>query len=191
MDHSSQHIRASASDWESLWAPYDEPTYQQVLRFIHPDDVVVEFGAGDGRLAARLAQVCGFVYAIEQQVAILDKAPPIQNICYILADARCYPLPRGLTVGVLMMRHCQHYEIYASKLRQAGVARLITNARWRMGVEEVLLNQTLIHYQSFELGWYACQCGHTGFKSGRVEKLTPQSESVVYEVGDCPVCGIF
>ena len=38
-------------NWERRWAPYDELTYQEVLAQVRPDDLVLEIGAGDLRLA--------------------------------------------------------------------------------------------------------------------------------------------
>jgi hypothetical protein len=38
------------------------------------------------------------------------------------------------------------------------------------------------------MGWYACRCGATGFITGPAEALTPQLESAVQEVVDCPAC---
>ncbi len=43
--------------WEARWAPYDEATYAAVLAAIRPDDVVLDIGAGDLRLARRMAQI--------------------------------------------------------------------------------------------------------------------------------------
>ena len=40
-----------AGDWELHWAPYDPATYQMVLEQLLPDDVVLDIGAGDLRLA--------------------------------------------------------------------------------------------------------------------------------------------
>ena len=43
--------------WERMWAPYDEATYAAVLAAVGPDDILLEIGAGDLRLARRLAIV--------------------------------------------------------------------------------------------------------------------------------------
>jgi glycerol kinase len=43
--------------WEQLWAPYDESTYQAVLAAIGPEDILLEIGAGDLRLAIRAAAI--------------------------------------------------------------------------------------------------------------------------------------
>ena len=45
----------SETAWESLWAPYDQATYQLVLDQIRPEDTILEIGAGDLRLAHQMA----------------------------------------------------------------------------------------------------------------------------------------
>ena len=93
-------------------------------------------------------------------------------------------------MGVLLMRHCRHFALYFNKLRTVGCRRLLTNARWRMGVEEIDLRGDRLPFAAVEIGWYACQCGHVGFVPGPPERLTPELEASVYEVRDCPACDI-
>jgi hypothetical protein len=88
----------------------------------------------------------------------------------------------------LLMRHCTHYPLYVHKLRQVGCRRLITNARWRMGVELTLLDTPRSAYSDSDLGWYACECGTVGFKPGPIDKITPQFDEIVHEVLNCPNC---
>jgi len=98
------------------------------------------------------------------------------------------PFPAGITVAILLMRHCTHYPLYAQKLRQIGCQRLITNARWRMGVELVQLDQPRCGYTDIGLGWYACECGTVGFKPGPVANITTDTDAIVHEVYECPNC---
>ena len=106
-------------DWEARWAPYDEPTYQAVLQAIQPDDLVLDIGAGDLRLACRMAAICRGVIAIERQPALLraQAASPGRihpdNLTVLVGDARQLEFPQGITAGVLLMRHCTHYQYYA------------------------------------------------------------------------------
>ena len=86
------------------------------------------------------------------------------------------------------MRHCLHFLLYAEKLKAAGCKRLITNARWRMGVEEIALDVERKTFHDVEMGWYACWCGAAGFIPGPVEKFSPEMDSIVYEVVNCPKC---
>jgi hypothetical protein len=190
----------TALDWEKLWAPYDEPTYQAVLEQIRPEDVVLEIGAGDFRLARRMAGQCRLVYAIElnrQLISLASPAPAAHNqpagkrnsrLKIIWADAYTYPFPQAITVGVLLMRHCRQFHIFAGKLAAAGCTRLVTNARWGMGVEVVDLVEARPAYADLPMGWFACWCGATGFKPGPPEKVTPWLAETVHEVGDCPAC---
>ncbi len=177
-----------------MWAPYDEATYRAVLNQIAADDVVLDIGAGDLRLARRAARVCRRVYAIEIQKALLELATrdedpmPAENLIVLHGDARALPFPRDVTTGVLLMRHCAHFRLYADKLKAAGADRLITNARWRMGVEVMALQAARVPYPRLEIGWYACWCGATGFKPGPVEELTLPVIEAVQEVIDCPKC---
>lgn len=176
-------------DWERLWAPYDEHTYRQVLSYIQPDDVVLEIGAGDLRLAYRLAAKAKRVYAIEINQALLSVARSRpNNLQAICADAYTLAIPKGVTVATLLMRHCLHFGLLAEKLASANCWRLVTNGRWRMGVELVDLAAPRVPFGSLSLGWYACWCGATGFVAGSPERLTPELEAVVHEVRGCPAC---
>ncbi|MGD2049858.1 MAG: rRNA adenine methyltransferase [Chloroflexota bacterium] len=190
----------TADEWERWWAPYDEPTYQAVLDYIHHDDVILEIGAGDLRLARRLARKACLVYAIEINPTLATFATryhPVDNVQenqfnnlrLIWADAYQHPFPPGITVGVLLMRHCQNFRLLADKLLAAGARRLITNARWGFGVELVDLLAPRSAYASVQFGWYACWCGATGFVPGPPEDLNPELEAKIYEVVDCPACG--
>ncbi len=180
-------------DWEYRWAAYDEPTYRAVLAQILPTDVVIEIGAGDLRLAYALSGIAQKVYALEINPQVLERGLACgrssSRLVPICADARALPFPRDVTVGVLLMRHCTHFRLYAEKLKQAGAERLVTNARWRMDVECVALNAPRPAYEQIDLGWYACWCGKVGFKSGPAEKITPELDAIINDVCDCPDCG--
>jgi SAM-dependent methyltransferase len=185
---------SSEAAWEAMWAPYDEATYRAVLNQIAADDVVLDIGAGDLRLARRAARVCRRVYAIEIQKELLELATrdedntPAENLIVHHGDARHLPFPRDVRTGILLMRHCAHFRLYADKLKAAGADRLITNARWRLGVEVMALQAERIPYRQLEMGWYACWCGATGFKPGPVEQLTLAVIEAVQEIVDCPKC---
>lgn len=179
--------------WESMHAPYDQPTYQAVLERITPDDVVLDIGAGDLRLALQMARIARKVYAVEINASVLDQAsasydPLPVSLIPICADARTLDFPPDITIGVLMMRHCTHFRLYCDKLRDAGARGLITNARWRMSVEVVDLWAGRVPLRGVGMGWYACVCGATGFKAGPAERWTTEMDQVIHEVADCPQC---
>jgi hypothetical protein len=88
---------------------------------------------------------------------------------------------------VLLMRHCQHFAEYVSRLRAVGCQRLVTNARWGMAVECVPLTRQ-IPYWTAPPGWYACSCGAVGFKPAPAEELLPGALDSSLSVEDCPVC---
>ena len=182
-------------DWETMWAPYDEATYQSVLDQICSHDIVLEIGAGDLRLAQRMANLCKRVYAIELQAYILDRTKQQygqqlpENLLVLQTDARNVPFPDDVTTGVLLMRHCTHFQLYAEKLKAVGARRLVTNARWRLGIEIIPLQSNRMDYDELEIGWYACWCGEAGFKSGPVDLLSLELEGQTHEVVDCPLCG--
>ena len=186
----------SDADWESAWAPYDEPTYRAALSLLRARDVVLDIGAGDLRFARRAAEQARAVIAIEQHGELLTgeretggrkTRPYPANLTVICGDALSIPFPSGITVGVLLMRHCRHFSEYARKLRAAGCRRLITNARWGFGVEQVTLGPHP-RYAAVAPGWYACQCGAVGFKPCPPDALTTAFLARTTEVSGCPSC---
>lgn len=187
----SSHLSSAA--WAAMFAPYDQPTYQAVLDLLKPDDVVLDIGAGDLRLSRQMAQITRRVYALEINPPVIETGrqcvePLPGNLIPVCADARKIKFPPGVTAGVLMMRHCTYFCLYAGKLQAAGASRLITNARWRMSVESVDLLAARVSYDTAGMGWYACLCGAAGFKEGPAEQWSPGMERVHQEVADCPQC---
>jgi hypothetical protein len=176
------------NSWEARWAPYDEATYQAALSYAQPDDVVLDIGAGNLGLAQRMADIAKQVYAIEMQPDLLTGSVFLpDNLTVLCADARSVPWPENITLGVLLMRHCTHVQLYASRLRTVGCRRLVTNARWGLDVELVDLGQRAA-WDSVDIGWYACTCGQTGFVPGPPEQLTGDRMEQVTEVESCPTC---
>jgi SAM-dependent methyltransferase len=183
----------SDETWEALFAPYDQASYRRVLGHLEPKDVVLDIGAGDLRLDRQMARIVQKVYAVEINAAILDRSnlwrdPLPTNLIPIHADARELDFPGDVTTGVLLMRHCTCFRLYAEKLKKIGAVRLITNARWRMDVEAVDLRSQPVAFADVELGWYACACGATGFKEGPAENWTSEMDRVIQEVSGCPQC---
>ncbi|MBN1149020.1 MAG: class I SAM-dependent methyltransferase [Anaerolineales bacterium] len=182
-------------DWETIWAPYDEATYQAVLEQIEPQDIVLDIGAGDLRLSHRIAAICRRVYAIEIQGPLIEQGqiwsePFLENLIVLHGDARHLAFPNDATVGVLLMRHCAHFRTYADKLKALGASRLITNARWGMGVECLSLQSERTPYRIIEVGWYACWCGSIGFKPAPADRLTDEVLVHTHEVVNCPHCSV-
>jgi hypothetical protein len=182
------------ADWEAAWAPYDDATYDFVVERIRPSDIALDIGAGDLRLARRLARVARQVYAVEREQSVLSRvgqASRPHNLIVVEEDALVWPFPPGLTVAVLLMRHCtrEHFARYVARLIAVGCQRLITNARWRVGVEAIDF-QSSVPYPSAYVGWYACACGAVGFAPGDPDVMTPQLLDQVLEVGHCPNCAI-
>ncbi len=189
-----QDCAASPWDWEAAYAPYDEATYQFVAERVTPQDVVLDIGAGDLRLARRLAEVAQKVYAVECNAAVL---PPDQlswphRLMVINEDAVRWPFPPEVTVAVLLMRHCtlEHFALYVKRLIETtACTRLITNARWKMDVEEMQIGSARsVAYDPVRVGWYACGCGSVGFTAGNPEAVTVQVLEDVIEVASCPRC---
>jgi SAM-dependent methyltransferase len=194
-------------DWEAAWAPYDEDTYEAALAFLRPDDVVLDIGAGDLRFARRAAENVRQVIAIERNAEILPssltRSPTVPqgerggakrrgegHLEVIQADALTVPFPPGVTAAVLLMRHCRHFREFVAKLRAIGCERLITNARWGMGVEQISLTQPRAPFESAVSTWYACECGSVGFAPGPAEGIDERSLSNVVEVSECPKCSM-
>jgi hypothetical protein len=179
----------SDSAWEAMHAPYDQPTYQAVLDQLGPKDVILDIGAGDLRLARQMSKISRKVYAVEINARLLDQAQLLTgNLVPICADARALDFPPDITTGVLLMRHCTCFGLYAEKLQKAGATHLITNARWRMSVEVVHLLSKRLSFAEAGMGWYACLCGGTGFKEGPAEHWSFEMDRITNEVSSCPQC---
>src|SRR5512136_2875431 len=180
--------------WEALWAPYDEPTYQLVLDYVRPDDVVLDIGAGDLRLTRQVAAVARRVYAIERDPAVLAKADRgtwPANLIVICVDALATLFPTDVTAAILLMRHCtqEHFAQIVQRLTtETQCQRLLTNARWKMDVEEMPIRSG-VPYDPNRMGWYACRCGAVGFTPGDPQGITAQLLADVSEVVNCPTCG--
>jgi len=190
LSHIDSNPRSVApSDWEAVWAPYDEATYSTALDYLGSGDVVLDIGAGDLRFARRAARRARKVIAVERNREVLEAGSGQipENLSVVCADALAWPFPEGITVGVLLMRHCRHYGDYTARLRAAGCRRLVTNARWGMDVECVPLDPQT-PYWAAPPGWYACSCGAVGFKAAPPEELLPGALDLSISVEDCPAC---
>ena len=175
------------------YAPYDDATYRAALEFLRPDDVVLDIGAGDLRFSRQMARIVQKVYAVEINDWVLQRGlasggPLPDTLIPIHTDARAFDFPADVTVGVLLMRHCTHVRLYGEKLSRSGAQRLVTNARWRMSVEEVDIQAERIPFEEIAMGWYACWCGGTGFKAGPVEGWSADMDKSIHEVRSCPQC---
>ncbi len=174
--------------WEKRWAPYDEKTYQTVLSYVRSNDVVLDIGAGDLRLSRQVASIARQVYAIEMQAELLQTDQPVPgNLTVIWGDARYVAWPKYISLGILLMRHCTHVGLYVARLRARGCQRLVTNARWGMGVELMDLGPRQAG-STVGIGWYACTCGQTGFIPGPPEQLTEERIDDIAEIESCPAC---
>jgi SAM-dependent methyltransferase len=181
--------RHDLSDWEGWFHPYDDETYGLVLRDINDSDTVLDIGAGDLRLALQMATRARRVYAVEVNPLLVGVAlgeiglDLPRNLHVICANALDVPIPPDVTVAVLLMRHCQHFAAYFDRLQAAGCQRLITNVRWKSGLEVIDLTSPRVPFDRAQEGWYACRCGEVGYV-GQGER----SEESAVEVFDCPSC---
>ena len=184
--------RHGLTDWEGWFSPYDDEVYDEVLKHVAEDDVVLDVGAGDLRLALRLAERARRVYAVEVNPKVLGSALEAiswdlpRNLVAICANALDIPFPSDVTVAVLLMRHCRHFGDYVAKLRAIGCQRLITNARWKAGVEVIELAVRGEDFSQVRGGWYACKCGAVGFVPCDPSDGEPFP---IHEVENCPHCG--
>jgi len=185
--------RHGLMDWEGWFSPYDEETYLQVLQNIEKDDIVLDVGAGDLRLALQMAERARKVYAVEVNPKVLGPALEAigwdlpRNLVVLCANALDIPFPSDVTVAVLLMRHCQHFRDYVIKLRAIGCRRLITNARWKAGVEVIDLTRPGVPFDQVQEGWYACLCGAVGYVP--YDPGSGEEPFSIHEVENCPHCG--
>jgi predicted RNA methylase len=179
-------------DWEAAFAPYDEATYQFVVEHVTAQDVVLDIGAGDLRLARRLAEVARKVYAVERNAEVLplDRSSWPDRLIVVNADAWHWPLPSDVSAAVLLMRHCtpEHFaQVVQRLITETQCQRLFTNARWKMGVEEVQIRSGMT-YDPDQMSWYACRCGAIGFTPGDPQAINEKTLTEVIEVTSCPNC---
>ncbi len=176
-------------EWEGRCSRYDEEIYQAVLERVGPEDVVLEIGAGDLYLALRIAQRASRVYAVEVNPLLVATALAAigfslpRNLQVICANALDFPCPRDVTTAVLLMRHCRHFDEYFDRMQAAGCRWLITNARWKCGVEAIDLRAPRIPFEQLDEGWYACRCGAVGYVG-----VGDRADAPPLEVADCPHC---
>jgi SAM-dependent methyltransferase len=181
--------RHDLADWEGWFSPHDDQAYDAVLSHITPEDVVLDIGAGDLRLALRLAERARRVYAVEVNPLVVAQALEIigldlpRNLHVICSNALDVRIPIDVTVAVLLMRHCQHFATYFGRLHAAGCQRLLTNARWKDGVELIDLTAAGTAFEDLREGWYACRCGATGYVG-----TGTRSDAAPVEVTGCPAC---
>jgi SAM-dependent methyltransferase len=163
--------------------------YDAVLSHIAPEDVVLDIGAGDLRLALRVADRAQKVYAVEVNPLVVAQALDIiglelpRNLHVVCSNALDLPIPTDVTIAVLLMRHCRHFATYFDRLQAAGCQRLLTNARWRSDVELIDLSTPGLAFESLREGWYACRCGATGY-----EGTGTRPDAAPVEVNGCPAC---
>lgn len=132
------------------------------------------------------------IIAVERRVDIVQRglasAPLPEGLAVVIADYRTWPFPPGVDAAVLLMQYCGDYALIVRKLREAGCPALITNARWRLGVEVVPLARAA-PYSADVAGWYACvRCGHTGFAPLAPAGLTAEVAERMTNVEGCPGC---
>ncbi len=181
--------RHGLSDWEGWFSSYDDETYDVVLNHLTPQDVVLDIGAGDLRLALRMARCARVVYAVEVNPLVVAQALTTigldlpRNLRVICANALDFPIPDETTLAVLLMRHCQHFDAYFDRLRAAGCRCLVTNARWKSGVEAIDLMAHRVPFDDLREGWYACRCGAVGYVGDG-----SRPEAIPIEVAACPAC---
>jgi len=177
------------ADWEGWFSPYDEETYRAVLDHIAASDVVLEIGAGDLRLALRIAARARKVYAIEINPLVVGPALEVIGTCLprnmhvVCANALDIAVPPGVTMAVLLMRHCQHFGQYFERLRAAGCKWMLTNARWKSSVEAIDVTAPRLPFGQVREGWYACRCGAVGYVGTGTHSNAPP-----VEVSVCPAC---
>lgn len=176
-------------DWEGRFHPCDDETCGLVLNGLHEEDTVLDIGAGDLRLSMQMSSRVKRVYAVEVNPLLVAEALGVlglglpRNLHVVCANALDVVIPRDVTVAVLLMRHCQHFGAYFTRLQEAGCLRLVTNARWKSGVEAIDLTASRMPFDALREGWYACGCGAVGYV-GRGD--CPQGDAS--EVCGCPSC---
>ncbi len=110
---------------EAFFVPEDW-LYEEVLKFLEPDDVVFDVGAGDLRFDLMMAGKVRRVYAVEVNPDILGKALLTikydlpRNVIPVCANALDVPLPKDVTAVTILMIH-RTWEIPEEWVKQAKI----------------------------------------------------------------------
>ena len=110
---------------EAMFVP-EEWFYDEVLRYLEPDDVVFDVGAGDLRFDLIMARKVRRVYAVEVNPLTLGKALLTirydlpRNVIPICANALDLPLLQDVTAVTILMIH-RTWEIPEHWRKQAKI----------------------------------------------------------------------
>lgn len=79
-----------------------------VGRFLRPDGVLVELGAGDCLFSAVASEQVGRVYAVDVSEVIVERAPSLPNVEVVLSDGVSVPLEAGAADVVFSDQLMEH-----------------------------------------------------------------------------------
>lgn len=97
-----------------VWFCPETNNYPLILEAVNENDVVLDACAGDLRLSLLLSQICKKVYAVEinpnlvsSSLRIIGRNLP-KNLIVTCADIQQFPLPKDVTLIVLLHIHYSH-----------------------------------------------------------------------------------
>jgi len=93
------------------WFLPEDKEYSKVLRFIEPNDVVLDIGAGNFALDFLLSERCKKVYAVEVNPTVVKDALDLigmnlpRNLIIICGNGLDFPIPKDVNTLVMLLRH--------------------------------------------------------------------------------------
>jgi SAM-dependent methyltransferase len=117
---------------------------------IKPGWCVMDIGCNTGMLAGKIAQKASFVYAIDINPDLIQKARksnPADNIKYVCADANSFDCKTERTIDCIVMSNLlEHIEDRVSLLK-----KLVHNVNWAEKTERIFL----IRVPTLQRDWIA------------------------------------
>lgn len=104
-------------------------------------DIVLDLGCGTGIILPELSKMVRFVFAVDNSIGMLTKAPKFENVKYILADAEKLPFPDNYfdkVVSLTMLQDVKDWDVVLKEIKRVSRGEVvITFLKRNKSVSEV------------------------------------------------------